>query len=1044
MPNSPGRNQRIRRICTADGLCCLLPGLFVFSSLLAFSSFAACQDTVSSPETEAAEAEPSPGQVVFDVRVEGNETIPEAVILQKIQAQPHRSVTERMLREDKRSLLNTRWFFEVRERIDETPEGLVLVFEVKERPIVQKVEFRGYNKIKLKHLKAWTGLKAGSPFDYVANQEAVRRIEQEYRDKGYYFVEVSLLKGGKAGDREVIFNIKEGPKVQVKERNFDGNKFWSDGDLRKNLISKEAFFFWGGFYNPDTIPSDIEALKAYYRSVGYFDVEVTGQPKFSVDKSDVELLFTVKEGRRYTVREIRFEGNSIIATNRLRADSKLKAGQKFNSYPLSKDVQRMLGFYGEMGHYFASVNPVPHFTEKEGIVDLVFEIDEDRPRFIRDINVHYDGDSPHTKHTVVLDRIQVQPGDLADPKRVRRGKTRLAGSGLFDPGLTFDVEPVDPEQTSFASVARTVRGQGPNGQEDDWTQEFVQAVHTVAEESVRSEEIGDYSTLLGTVAVRSPRAQYLRQASMPDETASKSEAGDVKTAANKSDNSLAANAAPVPSGSSRSLLQKPVTQEVPSKTSADSDSEAEGIDSDRLPSPWNSNSDAPALFPDQTSATGANIPDEMNIDHDWMSFRAVAPSRFFSVVDEEPAFVTAGDPGLSEEPLIRAQSPDGIQPRSSSPKREDSMINESPYRNQFRDIPPGWVDINVNAAEGRTGRLMFGAGINSNAGLVGNFVWDESNFDLFRPPTTFADVLEGRAWRGGGQRFRAEAAPGNQVSRYALTWTDPYFLYSDYSLSVSGFYFNRYYPDWTEDRVGGRVSVGRQFTPEWSGAVALRLENVEMRNVRTPVPTFVNPWVGNNFLSTGRVSVTHDTRDSAMLPSEGHYFDAGYEQAFNEFNYPKVDTEFRQYFTVHSRPDGSGRQVLTMAGALGWSGNDTPVFERYFAGGFQSFRGFRFRGVTPRDGTGFSTGGTFQALGTVEYRLPLTADDMISMVVFSDFGTVDDQVSMQEFRATAGFGARVTIPAMGPVPLAFDFAFPIASQDFDREQIFSFYVGVNR
>jgi outer membrane protein insertion porin family len=40
----------------------------------------------------------------------------------------------------------------------------------------------------------------------------------------------------------------------------------------------------------------------------------------------------------------------------------------------------------------------------------------------------------------------------------------------------------------------------------------------------------------------------------------------------------------------------------------------------------------------------------------------------------------------------------------------------------------------------------------------------------------------------------------------------------------------------------------------------------------------------------------------------------------------------------------------------------------------------------------------------VEYRLPLTADDMISMVVFSDFGTVDDEVQLSEFRATAGFG----------------------------------------
>jgi outer membrane protein insertion porin family len=282
------------------------------------------------------------------------------------------------------------------------------------------------------------------------------------------------------------------------------------------------------------------------------------------------------------------------------------------------------------------------------------------------------------------------------------------------------------------------------------------------------------------------------------------------------------------------------------------------------------------------------------------------------------------------------------------------------------------------------------------------------------------------------------------VSRYALTWTDPYFMYTDYSLSVGGFYFNRFYSEWTEDRVGGRVSVGRQFTPEWSGALALRLEDIEMRNLRAPVPSVVLPWVGHNFLSTGRISVTHDTRDSAMLPTEGHYFDVGYEQAFNEFNYPKVDTEFRQYFTLHSRPDGSGSQVLTLAGALGWAGDDTPVFERYFAGGFQSFRGFRFRGVAPRDATGFSLGGTFQALGTVEYRLPLTADDMISAVAFSDFGTVDDEVTLSEFRATAGFGLRLTIPQMGPVPLAFDFAFPITTQPADREQIFSFYVGINR
>ena len=121
---------------------------------------------------------------VDDIRIEGNETIPESVILQKIQAQPKRAISERLIREDKRSLMSTRWFFSVAERIDETPQGLVLVFKVHARPIVQRVEFLGNKKIKEKHLTAWTGLKAGSPYDYIANREAVGRIEQEYKDKG--------------------------------------------------------------------------------------------------------------------------------------------------------------------------------------------------------------------------------------------------------------------------------------------------------------------------------------------------------------------------------------------------------------------------------------------------------------------------------------------------------------------------------------------------------------------------------------------------------------------------------------------------------------------------------------------------------------------------------------------------------------------------------------------------------------------------------------------------------------------------------------------
>ena len=146
---------------------------------------------------------------------------------------------------------------------------------------------------------------------------------------------------------------------------------------------------------------------------------------------------------------------------------------------------------------------------------------------------------------------------------------------------------------------------------------------------------------------------------------------------------------------------------------------------------------------------------------------------------------------------------------------------------------------------------------------------------------------------------------------------------------------------------------------------------------------------------------------------------------------------------MYSRPDGGGRHVLSLSGQVGWTDADTPIFERYYAGGFQTFRGFAFRGVSPRQ-LDVRVGGRWLVLGTVEYMLPLLANESIQGVVFTDYGTVENDVAFDEFRVTAGAGFRITIPAMGPVPLAFDFAFPVVDQRGDDRQFFSFYVGVTQ
>ncbi len=119
---------------------------------------------------------------------------------------------------------------------------------------------------------------------------------------------------------------------------------------------------------------------------------------------------------------------------------------------------------------------------------------------------------------------------------------------------------------------------------------------------------------------------------------------------------------------------------------------------------------------------------------------------------------------------------------------------------------------------------------------------------------------------------------------------------------------------------------------------------------------------------------------------------------------------------------------------VGFSGNDTPVFENFFAGGYATLRGFDFRGASPVQ-NGIEVGGQFQWLNTVEYMFPITADDAFRGVAFVDFGTVEQsaRIEADTFRVAPGLGLRVAIPMLGPAPLAFDFAYPVAQADTDQE-----------
>ncbi|HEV3144271.1 MAG TPA: outer membrane protein assembly factor BamA [Gemmataceae bacterium] len=359
-------------------------------------------------------------------------------------------------------------------------------------------------------------------------------------------------------------------------------------------------------------------------------------------------------------------------------------------------------------------------------------------------------------------------------------------------------------------------------------------------------------------------------------------------------------------------------------------------------------------------------------------------------------------------------------------------------RDQDSDNPYKTIDINVN--ETSTGIFMLGLGVNSDAGLNGQIVLNERNFDILRFPRSLDDLLSGNAFRGAGQEFRLEAMPGTTFQRYTASFREPSLFDSPFSLALSGYYYQRGFLEYTESRIGERTTVGRQFTRMWSASETIRVEGVNLYNIPGGAPPAISDFAGWSFLTGFRTSIVRDARDSYLRPTTGSQLEVAFEQVVGSYIFPVGTIDFTKYFTTFARRDGSGKQVLAFRTMVGWSGDDTPVFERFYAGGFRSIRGFAYRGVGPFVG-GFNEGGNFTLLNSAEYQVPILANDKLWGVVFADGGTVEPKIGITNYRVSIGTGLRIVTPLTGPVPIALDFAYPVVKAPGDIKQIFSFYVG---
>jgi outer membrane protein insertion porin family len=380
--------------------------------------------------------------------------------------------------------------------------------------------------------------------------------------------------------------------------------------------------------------------------------------------------------------------------------------------------------------------------------------------------------------------------------------------------------------------------------------------------------------------------------------------------------------------------------------------------------------------------------------------------------------------------------------------RRTRLFNEVRLTLQAPDPAEGsYRDVLVEVKERNTGSLNFGIAVGSDSGLFGEISLRQDNFDVADFPATFSEFITGRAFRGAGQRFAMTFRPGNEIFQYSASLTEPHLFETDYSLGGSGSYRQRIYRQYDESRITGSLTLGRKFGDIWEAGLRVRAEQVELDDIDDDAPIDVFQDAGPDNLTALGLTLTRTTIGTLTRPGKGSRLELSLDSIGalgGDYDFYNAQADYTVFLTLQE--DFLGRKsILKLNSRVGYifGGGRAPTYERFYLGG-RSFRGFEFREVSPkgiRADTGElgddPVGGEWLIFLGAQYEFPIF-QETITGVTFLDTGTVTRDVGFDDYRVSVGAGIRLYIPQLGPVPIAFDFGFPIAKEEDDDTRLFSF------
>ena len=387
--------------------------------------------------------------VIKDIRIEGLQRVEPGTVFSYLPVQVGDTFTEEKGADAIKALYSTGFFRDVQIQA----QGNVLIVIVEERPTISRIEFTGMKEFDQenirKSLKA-VGVAEARFYDKALIDKAEQELKRAYVGKGMYAAEVvATVTPLERNQVAVYFNIDEGPVAKIQEINFIGNSVFSESTLKSEMQLKTggwlSWYSKDNLYSKQKLTADLENIRSYYLNRGYleFVIEST-QVSITPDKKGIYLTISIREGNKFTVKDVRLAGDLLGKEAELIQLVTLKPGDTFSSAKLTESTKAIAEILGSYGYAFANINPQPDIRRELSEVDLTLVVDPGRRVYVRQVNI---SGNAKTRDMVVRREMRQFESSWFDSEKIDLSKKRLGRLGYFtETDVSTQDVPGSPDQ----------------------------------------------------------------------------------------------------------------------------------------------------------------------------------------------------------------------------------------------------------------------------------------------------------------------------------------------------------------------------------------------------------------------------------------------------------------------------------------------------------------------------------------------------------------------------------------------------------------------